>query len=303
MRITSRKTAIAFFVTLGVSLAAAAMVLNISWIILNWRELVPLILGVIFFGFIIAGVILNTIFLVREIRRNEQQDSFLNAITHELKTPITSIRLYLETLQKRDLDEMQRKEFYQVMLEDTQRLSGTVEQVLRAASVVQKSAPLSRGELALRPLVQDAVELARSRHHLSPQAMDWGPDGQPAEQLTVMGDREELFTALSNVLDNAVKYSPQDPNIRVEVVTPDLNHVQIRVSDHGVGIPGGELKRVFKRFYRVLTPDSPQVKGSGLGLFIVRAIARRHGGSAYAESDGPGRGTTVTIQLPRNHRE
>jgi two-component system, OmpR family, sensor histidine kinase SenX3 len=302
MRITSRKTAIAFFVTLGVSLAAAAMVLNISWIILNWRELVPLILGVIFFGFIIAGVILNTIFLVREIRRNEQQDSFLNAVTHELKTPITSIRLYLETLQKRDLDEVQRKEFYQVMLEDTQRLIGTVEQVLRAARVVQKNAPLSRNEVALRPLVQDTVDLARSRHHLSPQAMDWGPDGQPAEQLTVTGDREELFTALSNVLDNAVKYSPEDPNIRVEVVTPDLNHVQIRVRDHGVGIPGGELKRVFKRFYRVFTPDVAQVKGSGLGLFIVRAIARRHGGSAYAESDGPGRGTTVTIQLPRNSR-
>ena len=167
MRITSRKTAIAFFVTLGVSLAAAAMVLNISWIILNWRELVPLILGVIFFGFIIAGVILNTIFLVREIRRNEQQNSFLNAVTHELKTPITSIRLYLETLQKRDLDEKQRNEFYQVMLEDTQRLIGTVEQVLRAARIVQKNAPLLRAEVAVGPMVQDAVELARSRHHLS----------------------------------------------------------------------------------------------------------------------------------------
>jgi two-component system, OmpR family, sensor histidine kinase SenX3 len=300
MRITSRKTAIAFFVTLGVSLAAAAMVLNISWIILNWRELVPLILGVMFFGFIIAGVILNTIFLVREIRRNEQQDSFLNAVTHELKTPITSIRLYLETLQKRDLDEKQRKEFYQVMLEDTQRLIGTVEQVLRAARVVQKNVPLSRSEVALEPLVQDAVELARSRHHLSLEGMDWKQDGRPADQLTVMGDRDELFTALSNVLDNAVKYSPADPNIRVEVVTPDLHHVEIRVRDNGVGIPGGELKRVFKRFYRVLTPDSAQVKGSGLGLFIVRTIARRHGGNAYAESEGPGRGTTVTIQLPRN---
>jgi len=300
MRITSRKTAIAFFVTLGVSLAVAAMVLNISWIIFNWRELVPLILGVIFFGFIIAGVILNTIFLVREIRRNEQQDSFLNAVTHELKTPITSIRLYLETLQKRDLDEKQRKEFYQVMLEDTQRLMGTVEQVLRAARVVQRKAPLSRTELPLRPLVQDAVELARSRHHLAPDAMDWEKDGRPAEQLTVMGDREELFTALSNVLDNAVKYSPSQPQIRVDVVTPNLQQVQIRVRDNGVGIPGGELKRVFKRFYRVLTPGSAQIKGSGLGLFIVRSIARRHGGNAYAESDGPGRGTTVTIELPRS---
>ncbi len=300
MRITSRKTAIAFFVTLGVSLAAAAMVLNISWIILNWRALVPLILGVMFFGFIIAGVILNTIFLVREIRRNEQQDSFLNAVTHELKTPITSIRLYLETLQKRNLDATQRDEFYQVMLDDTERLSGTVEQVLRAARVGQKNAPLLRSKLPLGPLVHDAVELARSRHHLPATAMDWGQDGCPSEQLTVMGDREELFTAVSNVLDNAVKYSPAEPNIRVEVVTPNLRDVQIRVRDNGVGIPGGELKRVFKRFYRVLTPDSVQVKGTGLGLFIVRSIARRHGGNAYAESEGPGRGTTVTIELPRN---
>ncbi len=302
MRITSRKTAIAFFVTLGVSLAAAAMVLNISWIILNWRELVPLVLGVIFFGFIIAGVILNTIFLVREIRRNEQQNSFLNAMTHELKTPITSIRLYLETLQKRNLDERQRNEFYQVMLEDTQRLMGTVEQVLRAARIVQKNAPLLRAEVVVGPLVQETVDLARSRHHLSCEAMDWKSDGQPSERLSVMGDREELFTALSNVLDNAVKYSPTEPKIRVEVVTPDLRSVQIRVRDNGVGIPRGELKRVFKRFYRVLTPGPIQVKGSGLGLFIVRAVARRHGGDAYAESEGPGQGTTVTIQLPRNSK-
>jgi len=87
MRISSRKTTIAFFITLGVCVAAATAVLSTSWIILNWREIVPLILGVMFFGFIIAGVILNTIFLVREVRRNEQQDSFLNAVTHELKMP------------------------------------------------------------------------------------------------------------------------------------------------------------------------------------------------------------------------
>jgi len=300
MRITSRKTTIAFFITLGVCLAAAAAVLSTSWIILNWREIVPLILGVIFFGFIIAGVILNTIFLVREIRRNEQQDSFLNAVTHELKTPITSIRLYLETLQKHNIDEEQRREFYQVMLDDTRRLMGTVEQVLRAARVVQKNALLSRSEVEMGPLVQDALDLARSRHYLSPEAMDWASDGRPAERLTVMGDREELATALSNVLDNAVKYSPKDARIRVEVLTPDLRHVQIRVQDNGIGISRGELKRIFKRFYRALAPSTTQVKGSGLGLFIVRAIARRHGGNAYAESEGAGRGTTVIIQLPRN---
>ncbi len=300
MRITSRKTAIAFFITLGVCIATAAGVLSTSWIILNWREIVPLILGVIFFGFIIAGVILNTIFLVREIRRNEQQDSFLNAVTHELKTPITSIRLYLETLQKRNVDEEQRREFYQVMLEDTQRLMGTVEGVLRAARVVQKNAALSRSEIFIRPLVQESIEWARSRHHLSPEVLDWAPDGQPGDNLTIMGDRDELSSALSNVLDNAVKYAPQDPRIRMAVVTPDLERIEIRVQDNGVGIPRGELKRVFKRFYRVVTPGAPQVKGSGLGLFIVRAIARRHGGNAYAASEGSGRGTTITIELPRN---
>jgi len=302
MRPISRTTKLAFFITLGVCIAVAATVLSTSWIILNWREVVPLILGVIFFGFIIAGVILNTIFLVREVRRNEQQDSFLNAITHELKTPITSIRLYLETLQKRTVDEAQRHEFYQVMLDDTQRLEGTVEGVLRAARVTQKNAALSRSAVEVGPMVQDAMDLARSRHHLMPQALDWAADGQPGEQLTVMGDREELFTAISNVLDNAVKYSPVDPSIRVGVLTPDLERVEIRVQDNGIGIPRGELKRVFKRFYRVLTPGASQVKGSGLGLFLVRVIARRHGGNARAESEGVGRGTTVTIELPRNSR-
>lgn len=300
MRITSRATTIAFFITLGVLIAAVAAVLNISWIILNWREVVPLVLGIIFFPVIIAGVILNTIFLVREVRRNEQHDSFLNAITHELKTPITSIRLYLETLQQRPVDDAQRQEFYQIMMADTQRLIGTVEQVLRAARVTQKNAVLNRTEVEVGPLVQDAVELARARHHLSSEALIWELDGQPAEPLLTYGDREALSSALSNVLDNAVKYSPAEPKIRVEVVTPDLEHVRICIKDNGVGISRGELKRIFKRFYRAVTSPNLQVKGSGLGLFIVRSIAQRHGGRAFAESEGAGKGSTVTIELPRH---
>src|SRR5579862_8736717 len=132
MRIASRRKTMAFFLTLGVCLAALAVAVGSGWIILNWREGIKVFLGIIFFGAIIAGIILNTIFLVREIRRNEQHDSFINAVTHELKTPIASIRLYLETLQRREVDEKQRREFYGLMLQDTDRLLGTVEQVLRA---------------------------------------------------------------------------------------------------------------------------------------------------------------------------
>src|ERR1700752_1710392 len=134
MRITSRRKTIAFFVTLGVCLVGLAVALNVGWIILNWREGVLFFLGVIFFAVLIAGMIVNTSFLVREIRRNEQHDSFINAVTHELKTPIASIRLYLETLQPRELDHEQRREFYQLMLVDTERLMGTVEQVLKAGA-------------------------------------------------------------------------------------------------------------------------------------------------------------------------
>src|SRR5476651_1774976 len=126
------------FIALGACLTAAALALNVSWVILNWREAGMLILGVLIFPLIIAGVVLNTIFLVREIRRNEQHDSFINAVTHELKTPLASIRLYLQTLQRRDVDEAQRREFYRFMLDDTDRLLGTVEQVLKAGEAGHK---------------------------------------------------------------------------------------------------------------------------------------------------------------------
>src|SRR5450631_4649294 len=139
MRITRRRPAIVFFITLGVCLVALAITLNVTWVILNWRKIVPLVLGVAFFGLLIAGLILNTIFLVREVKRNERHDSFLNAVTHELKTPITSIRLYLETLLRHEVPEAQRKEFYDIMLSDSERLLATVEQVLKAGEVGQRA--------------------------------------------------------------------------------------------------------------------------------------------------------------------
>src|ERR671926_1781224 len=127
-----RRKSVAFFITLGACLVALAIALNVGWIILNWREVALLVLGIVFFNVLIFGLVLNTTFLIREIRRNEQHDAFLNAVTHELKTPIASIKLYLETLKSRDLDAAKRAEFYDIMLSDSNRLLGTVEQVLHA---------------------------------------------------------------------------------------------------------------------------------------------------------------------------
>jgi two-component system, OmpR family, sensor histidine kinase SenX3 len=300
MRITSRAKAVAFFITLGACLVGLAIFLNITWIVLNWKQVGAMVLGIIFFGVIIAGMVLNTIFLVREIRRSEQQDSFLNAVTHELKTPITSIRLYLETLERRQIDDGRRHDFYRLMLEDTDRLLGTVEQVLKASEVRQRRQKRNWQDLNFSAIVQESVELARLRHGLAAETLHFV--AEPPGQITLLGNHEELRTAVANLLENAVKYTGQERDIAVEVATPDMDTVLLRVRDNGRGIPGSELKRIFKRFYRVTSRTTEQVKGTGLGLFIVRAIARKHGGDVWAESEGPGRGSTFIMRLPRVYR-
>jgi two-component system, OmpR family, sensor histidine kinase SenX3 len=303
VRIISRQKAIYFFLTLGVLLAAVAFAVGSGWIILNWREGIKVFLGIIFFGAIVAGLVLNTIFLVREIRRNEQHDSFINAVTHELKTPIASIRLYLQTLQRREVEEAQRREFYDSMLLDTDRLLHTVEQVLKAGAAAQKKGPRQRLPVEFNTLVRECIELARTRHHLQAADLEYREFSSPSSEQNngaqVLGDEEELRTAVSNLLDNAVKYSPDGVHISVELETPGETRLVLRVRDRGVGIPQPELKRIFKRFYRVTQRSLSQVKGTGLGLFIVRSIARKHGGRVFAESEGAGKGTTVTLELPR----
>jgi len=299
MRVTSRRKTIAFFVVLGVCLVALAVALNVGWIILNWRQGVLLFFGVFFFAAIILGLILNTGFLVREIKLNEQHDSFINAVTHELKTPITSIRLHLETLQRREVDDAQRRKFYDLMLLDTDRLLRTVEQVLKAGAAGHKNAAPHRVEIEFGTMVRECMELVGARHHLEPGTLRY-EQARNSSEIIVQGDPEELRTAVSNLLDNAIKYSGQRVDVTAEIELSDEEHVVLRVRDRGVGIPAQELKRIFKRFYRVPRRTSPQVKGTGLGLFIVRAIARAHGGKVFAESEGAGRGTTFTLELPRS---
>jgi two-component system, OmpR family, sensor histidine kinase SenX3 len=260
---------------------------------------VLLFFGIVFFALIIAGLIVNTSFLLREIRRNEQQDSFINAVTHELKTPVASIRLHLETLQRRNLPEPQKQEFYRLMLRDTDRLTETIEQVLRAGSAGDKRAGREKSEVDFRQLVQECVDAARARHHLPPEALRYEELSANGAGARVMGSGEDLRTAVFNVLDNAIKYSGENVEVRVRLAAPDEKRVVLSVQDNGVGISPDDVKRIFRRFYRVTHRSMAHVKGTGLGLFIVKSIAEKHGGKAFAESDGEGRGATFTIELPR----
>jgi len=295
--VTRRQQAIAFFVALCVLLVGAAVALNIGWIVVNASHATPLVLGIVSFALIIAGLIIYTVFLVLEIKRNEEHDSFINAVTHELKTPIASIRLYLQTLQSRDVDEVRRRQFYEVMLADAERLHQTVDQVLKAGAAAQTRKSGVRAPVDLSALARECVQLALVRHHLDASAMSLEIHAEGP--LVVSGDAEALRSVLANLLDNAVKYSGDHVRVTVSVAAPSPATVWVRVQDRGVGIPRKQLKRIFNRFYRVQARGLRHIKGTGLGLYIVKTIARAHGGRVFAQSEGEGRGATFTLELPR----
>jgi len=210
---------------------------------------------------------------------------------------VASIRLYLQTLQTRELDEVKRREFYRIMLEDSDRLLQTIEQVLQAGSSGSRWRRIARTRVDLGDIAHECVLLARTRFHLGADALVY--DHLAPHRPVVIGDPDELKAAIWNLIDNAVKYSAGEVKVRVELLEIEGDRFAVRVTDNGVGISPTELKRIFRRFYRIPASVAMRAKGSGLGLFIVRSVAKKHGGRAFAESRGQGHGATFTLLLPK----
>jgi len=294
MVVAGRRTSIVLFIALGAGLITVSLLLYIGWVLLRWRSGGLLFLGVLLLLLLISGVVLFTVFLVREIRRNEQKDAFINAVTHELKTPVASIRLYLETLKSRPVDEAKRKEFYDIMLNDSDRLLESIEQILRTGRTSPTSRKPNRSRVDLGSVVDECVEKARALYNLPTESLVY----RPSEAIMILADLDEVRAAVSNLVDNAVKYSGTDVRVTVETGVVDKKYASVRVCDQGHGIPKLQLKEVFKRFHRVPGTVSSRVPGTGLGLYIVRSVAKRHGGRAWAESEGIGHGSTFVLQLP-----
>jgi signal transduction histidine kinase len=186
------------------------------------------------------------------------------------------------------------------MLSDTDRLTETVEQVLRAGRAGDKKAGREKSAVDFRQLVRECMDAARTRHHLPVEALRYEEEATNGAAIRVLGSDEDLRTAVFNVLDNAIKYSGEDVDVRVRLNMPDEKRIVFSVQDRGIGIPPDDMKSIFKRFYRVNDRSLAHVKGTGLGLFIVKSIAQKHGGRVFAESAGEGQGTTITMELPRS---
>jgi signal transduction histidine kinase len=207
------------------------------------------------------------------------------------------MKLYLQTLQNRQVDDVRRQQFYGTMLEDSDRLLGTIEQVLRAGQLGARAGPQARTPIDMGLMVQDCLSVARARHHLADGAITYKEIHGAGAGRRVMGDEDELRAVVMNLIDNAIKYSTGQVHVEVVLDQADEQALQLRVTDHGIGISEADKKQIFKRFYRIPGAAS-RVKGTGLGLFIVRTAVKRHKGRVFVESAGIGQGSTFTVQLP-----
>jgi len=289
------------YVAMGVGLIAVAVALTVAWQILaapgsarlgvTPARVVVYFFGSLLFMLLIAGLVLIVLLLLREVRLNERQSNFVSAVTHELKTPVASLKLYLDTLEYREVPQERRAEFYRTMRQDIDRLNSTINSVLNAAMYTDRPVGEPR-PLDLVRVVHHAVELTATRFQLPPDALRCV--APPA--LGILGDAQALETAVLNLLDNSVKYSKDRVEIEVDVWADQQAHV--RVSDQGIGMTRTHLPFIFTRFYRIGSEVRRSRTGTGLGLFIVRAIVKGHHGTISADSPGPDRGSTFTISLP-----
>jgi signal transduction histidine kinase len=237
-------------------------------------------------------LILQAVWLVGAIRANQRQQNFMDAVTHELHTPLASLQLYLDTLRGRSLPEARRGEFLEIMAEDLARLQRTIDQIIQAARTDTRRA--RREPVDLPGLLAECAEDARERHGLEKESVLVSVP----ESARLRGDVEQLRVAFRNLLDNAVRYAGGEVHVEVSVGPVSARKLEIVFADRGVGIPASALDRVFQRWQRLPQEAVRAVHGLGLGLAIVRNIARAHGGKVRAESDGEGKGSRFILTLP-----
>jgi hypothetical protein len=263
-----------------------ATVEGVTWI--------PLVVGAILLTLLLAGATVIFLYWNKQHRLNQMQRTFVSNVTHELKSPVASIQLALETMAMRRLSDGQKQEYLDMMLNDTARLSALIDRILGAARIEKKSSRYDPQPLSLRRFVEEILGQDRHRYEKEGHVvvLEKGKDAR------VSIDRSAMRMVFGNLIENAARYSPKGSTIRLRI-HPDLRSCRLDVIDAGVGIPRKDLKNIFKMFWRSGEAQSSLPRGTGLGLYIVRNIVSDHKGKVWATSPGPGRGSVFSVRLPR----
>ena len=256
-----------------------------------------LALGGVSFAVIVVVLVLFSVYLAREILELRRQTSFIDSVTHELKSPLASIKLCLETMARHDLPPDKRDELRNMMLDDVERLTSFIDDVLQASRLADtREYATQLTEVDVRRLVREVVASVAKRRKVDSERVRLDiPEGT-----VVHSDEAALTIIVKNLIDNALKYSPPSAPVTVATTRDAKGRVVLEVRDEGIGIEHSELKRVFQRFYRGPNAEVRARKGTGLGLFVVSALADSLGGRVDAVSQGCGKGTTMRVTLPAN---
>lgn len=242
---------------------------------------------------VLVGVVLYLSLSVKEIRLNQRQSNFIDSVTHELKSPIASLKLYLQTLHRRPTTEAQRAEFHRFMLEDVQRLDALIDHLLDAARLDQTVVPAAPEPLELAPLLESCAQIVCSRYRLPASTIT-----VECPPLVVPGQRVEVEMIFRNLLDNAIKYAAGTPRVEVQASAARGARVVVQIADNGPGIPAKLRRKIFGRFVRLGNELERSRQGTGLGLYIVRSLVKRMLGTVAVRDRGGAPGTVFVVELP-----
>ncbi|MGB8330333.1 MAG: HAMP domain-containing sensor histidine kinase [Polyangiales bacterium] len=299
------RSSISIPITLGAITVLLSIGLLVGWSFLLGQKITRsadvagdvwlLVLGALSFVLIIVVLVLFVVSLARGIIEVRKQDSFIDSVTHELKSPLASLQLCLDTLGREGLDDAAREQLRHMMREDVDRLRAFIDDVLEANRLsYARPGMLNLSDVPLAQLAEQCAQAVRNRHRLGTDEVCVDVD----PELVVTTDRGALEIIVNNLIDNAAKYSDRPARVKVVGRRDSEKKVRLEVSDEGIGIDRKNLKRVFHRFYRVEDQEVRQRRGTGLGLFVVWALVQQLGGDVQAFSEGPGRGTTMRVELP-----
>lgn len=231
--------------------------------------------------FIMGAMRLKTLFS-REHKQQKQQQNFLLAVTHELKSPLASVKLYIQTILKRDLDREQQKVFLGNSLKDIERLDDLVENVLLTTKLENRSFNFPKENFNFTELIDNVVDRLQ-KNACSSQVIK--PDLDP--DIVIYADKFAITNVVNNLIENAIKYSPPCATVQVQLKQLANKKLIFSVADHGIGIPEDEKKNIFNKFYRVGSEATRKTKGTGLGLYIVKTVLQKHNASIKVKDNTP----------------